>query len=633
MSDNGHVGHVRTAPDSELEAPESKKPRLEARGNGSVTLSKEPNQENMTTRPSKEKNQPEPKKSKRRSKYKKPTLPEPYSPEDVLWREIKSVLGAGVVETAIEEGIEFESPFSPQEEVEVVVKALSPGGEYFYRISEGNTHSRRGHRLAGDAVAVPTNEEQHKVPWAIIVPFSLPGEIVRAKVYRNARMHSVADFVRVVEPNVELRDDSRIQCRYFRKCGGCQYQMLSYETQLSLKREVIVKAYQNFSELSQSSLPTVLPTIGSPLQYGYRTKITPHFEAAPKSLLKKKQQSNTDKDEVKEQPDWLKIGFNLVGSRKVLDIEECPIATPVINEALTAERSRVIKNAYTFQRGASLILRDSLDPSVTLPPDSSEPDVDLYLSNALNKHLCIASHKASIREKVGGFLFEYPASSFFQNNNSVLVPLTDYVKEAIFPSESEALRPTHLVDTYCGSGLFAITLSPYFKTISGIELSTDSIRSAQNNVKLNNALRAIPSYNKLISSSSSSSSSSSTSPTQVPDITFRSGTASDIFSSVSSFPRHETVIVIDPPRKGCDEEFIRQVVKFRPAVLVYVSCNVHTQARDVGMLLRMVDEAETECGHVEGGERRGRYELESLRGFDLFPQTAHVESVAVLRLV
>jgi len=64
--------------------------------------------------------------------------------------------------------------------------------------------------------------------------------------------------------------------------------------------------------------------------------------------------------------------------------------------------------------------------------------------------------------------------------------------------------------------------------------------------------------------------------------------------------------------------------------MVYVSCNVHTQARDIGKLLRMVDEAEKA---EDGGEGRGRYVLESVRGFDLFPQTAHVESVAVLRLV
>ncbi|KAF9441678.1 S-adenosyl-L-methionine-dependent methyltransferase [Macrolepiota fuliginosa MF-IS2] len=611
MSDHVLAGQVRTVPDSEVEVPAGKKARLDV-GMASAAKTKK-----------------EPKNSKRKSKHKKADLPEPCSPDDVLWHEIKSVLGADVVGKVIEGGVEYDSPFTFHQEVEVLVKSLSPGG---------------------DAVAVPTNEEQRKTPWVIIVPFALPGEVVRAKVYRNARMHSMADLVEVVTPNPEIRDNSRVQCRYFEKCGGCQYQMLSYDTQLSLKRDVIIKAYRNFSGLTDAAVPTVLPTIGSPLQYGYRTKITPHFEAAPKSLLKKKQNDKTDKDEVTEQPDWLKIGFNIVGTRRVLDIEECPISTPVINQALVAERAKIIKSAYTYKRGVSLILRDSLDPSIPLPPKSpaestsDSTDVDNQLSEALTKHVCITSHTASIRESVGGFIFEYPASSFFQNNNSVLVPLTEYVKDAIFPPdspsnpESPRPNPTHLVDTYCGSGLFAITLSPYFETISGIELSVDSIRSAQHNVSLNNTLRAIPSYSSIVSSLPAYASASAPSPSgsilssPQPNITFRSGTASDIFSSVSSFPRTQSVIVIDPPRKGCDEEFIRQVVKFRPGVLVYVSCNVHTQARDVGMLLRMVEVAE-KSDVEEGKEARGHYRLESLRGFDLFPQTAHVESVAVLRLV
>jgi len=82
------------------------------------------------------------------------------------------------------------------------------------------------------------------------------------------------------------------------------------------------------------------------------------------------------------------------------------------------------------------------------------------------------------------------------------------------------------------------------------------------------------------------------------------------------------VLLIDPPRKGSDEPFIKQLLAFRAQTVVYVSCNVHTQARDVGMIVR---------GSGEDG--KGQYVLESLRGFDLFPQTAHVESVAVLRLV
>lgn len=108
--------------------------------------------------------------------------------------------------------------------------------------------------------------------------------------------------------------------------------MLSYETQLDLKRNVIIKAYKNFSGelyrikmcdypissvlqgLPASAVPEIQPTIGSPLQYGYRTKITPHFEN-PQKMIKKHGLP------VDEKPDWFKIGFNRIGSRHVIDIE------------------------------------------------------------------------------------------------------------------------------------------------------------------------------------------------------------------------------------------------------------------------------------------------------------------------
>ena len=104
---------------------------------------------------------------------------------------------------------------------------------------------------------------------------------------------------------------------------------------------------------------------------------------------------------------------------------------------------------------------------------------------------------------------------------------------------------------------------------------------------------------------------------------FLAGDAAHIFATVADFPRAETALIIDPPRKGSDARFIDQLVRFGCATVAYVSCNVHTQARDVGMILRRSAQA------MQGR----RYVLESLRGFDLFPQTAHVESVAILRLV
>ncbi|KAF8841387.1 S-adenosyl-L-methionine-dependent methyltransferase [Paxillus ammoniavirescens] len=465
------------------------------------------------------------------------------------------------------EGTEWDAPFGFRDELEVVISRLSSNG---------------------NALALAP---EPRSSWVIVTPFALPGETIRVRVYRSSRLHSFADLLDVLSPNSELRDSSRVTCKYFGKCSGCQYQMLSYQKQLEIKQDVVIKAYQNFSNIPASAVPTVLPTIGSPKQYHYRTKITPHFEAPPKKA--RLEQSSNSSDNSK--PDWLKIGFNQIGKRTVMDIEECPIATPVLNEAMGPIRENIINNIWSYKKGVSLLLRDSLDPLTSANGDAATVDV---LSSQLEKHVCITDHKATVREKVGDKYFEFPGHSFFQNNNSILVPLTDYVRDAIFPASPEFQRPTHLVDAYCGSGLFSIMLSPHFTTVAGIELSADSIKFATHNARLND----------------------------LPEgkCTFRAGDAANIFSVVGNFPREHTALIIDPPRKGCDANFIEQLLAFQCRTVVYVSCNVHTQARDVGMILEKMKSV---------GDGRTRYVLESLRGFDLFPQTAHVESVAVLRLV
>ena len=187
-------------------------------------------------------------------------------------------------------------------------------------------------------------------------------------------------------------------------------------------------------------------------------------------------------------------------------------------------------------------------------------------------------------------------------DNSALPALTDHVTDAIFnrSTSSSVPVPTHLVDAYCGSGLFAITLQERFQKVVGVEIDANAIKRAKLNVELN----AVEPPGKM---------------------DFLAGSAEAIFATVQSFPRLRTALIIDPPRKGCDEAFLTQMLEFGAGTVVYVSCNVHSQARDMEVILR---------GEVslDGGERKGKYVLESVRGLDLFPQTSHVESIAVLRL-
>jgi tRNA (uracil-5-)-methyltransferase len=223
----------------------------------------------------------------------------------------------------------------------------------------------------------------------------------------------------------------------------------------------------------------------------------------------------------------------------------------------------------------------------------------------INRKICITDHKATSTEYIDDFRFDSPAGAFFQNNNSILPLITQYIRDNIFgPSNSNAPavdkpRVINLVDAYSGSGFFTITLSALFTNSIGVDISADSIASATRNAELNN----------LPASSTK----------------FIAADASALFKSLDrdKFKPEETVVVLDPPRKGCDESFVRQLVEFGPARVCYVSCNVHTQARDVGWLVG---------GFEKDGEKSGGlYEIESLRGFDFFPQTGHVEGVAILR--
>ena len=105
--------------------------------------------------------------------------------------------------------------------------------------------------------------------------------------------------------------------------------------------------------------------------------------------------------------------------------------------------------------------------------------------------------------------------------------------------------------------------------------------------------------------------------------------ASALFEKVQHFNAAETVVVVDPPRKGCGRDFLQQLLDFGPERVMYVSCNVHTQALDVGWLLHGGDVSGKP--DAEDALATSQYEIESIRGFDFFPQTSHVESVAVLR--
>lgn len=407
--------------------------------------------------------------------------------------DILEILGKPRVDEILERKEEFERvpPFG--EEVVVMIDRLSSHGD-------GLALTPQGDRL-------------------LVVPFALPGEVVRVYPYASDRFIFKSRIVEMLERNAAMRDESLVQCQYFGQCGGCQYQMIPYEQQLELKREVVRRAFIHYSNLDPSLVPEVLPTMPSPERMHYRTKLTPHFDL-PASLRR-----SYGKD-VAVEPVDVPIGFDNPSTGRVMDIEECPIGTPVLNEAMKFERQKVRESIRTYKNGATLLLRDSLKSF-----DSEES-------------MAITDHKATVYERVGSTKFSTPAGAFFQNNRSIIPLVMEYVRSQL-PAADE---PQYLVDTYCGSGLFALSLAPLFDKVAGVEISVSSIECAKENARQNHILNA----------------------------EFLAGEAENIFSNIS-FPRAQTTVVIDPPRRGCDQAFIDQLVALRPRNIIYVSCNVHVR--------------------------------------------------------
>jgi tRNA/tmRNA/rRNA uracil-C5-methylase (TrmA/RlmC/RlmD family) len=383
----------------------------------------------------------------------------------------------------------------------------------------------------GSGLGRVTLPEGGDAKWVVMVPFTLPGERVRARVFRNEKNFSEADLIEVLTPSP---DRVAAPCPLFGRCGGCQYQHLAYKEQLAWKQRQVAELLKHMAGVE---FP-VAAVHASPKELGYRSKITPHF--------------NAPRDHGP-----LPIGFLRQGTRfDIVDVPRCLIATDAINARLGAVRADLQARAAAegFARGSTVLLREA----------SGEVTTD---------------YDAIVTETVGELKLRFLARDFFQNNPFILPAFTNYVR-----TQAAAGGARFLVDAYCGSGLFALSAASAFERVAGVEISESSVKFARENAATNGIANA----------------------------TFLAGDASAIFAGLD-FLSGDTAVIIDPPRKGCDEAFLRQLFEFGPRSVVYVSCDPATQMRDLKDFLT------------------AGYELTAVQPFDLFPQTRHLECVMTLQ--
>lgn len=420
--------------------------------------------------------------------------------------------------------------------------------------------------------------------FTVFVPGALVGERVRVKIALVKKHYSVGTLLRVIESSADRIEPA---CPIYDACGGCQLQHLSYEGQLAVKRQQVVDALTRIG--GQDNLP-VHPTLGAESPWLYRNKMQfPIGTDGHKTV----------------------IGCYAKGSHTIIGAESCHIQMMGNNEiAQAAARiltelgipaynektdrgivrhiiGRVGKNgqamAVIVTKTANLPqaeelvahLRAQVPALVSIMQNINPKRTNVILGQ---ETVCLWGQR-TIEDCIGNLTFAISAQSFFQVNTAQAQVLYQKALEYADLSGSETV-----IDAYCGTGTISLFLAQKAKKVYGIEIVAPAIRDAKQNAKNNG----------------------------INNAEFIVGDAVDIMPDLYQQGIRADVVVVDPPRSGCDRIVLETFARMNPKRIVYVSCNPASLARDIAVL--------DELG----------YHAEQVQPVDMFPQTSHVESVALL---
>ncbi|HPE64921.1 MAG TPA: 23S rRNA (uracil(1939)-C(5))-methyltransferase RlmD [Synergistales bacterium] len=422
--------------------------------------------------------------------------------------------------------------------------------------------------------------------FVIFIPGALPGETLKATVMLRKKEYAIAFPDELLEPHPLRRQPF---CPVFNSCGGCQLQHASYALQLELKRAIVQDA---FERIYKRPFPPVTSCNPSPEQIRYRNKT---------SLPVRNREGKTV------------MGYFARRSHDVVPIKSCPVAAHSIDRAFSAvaESLPVLglvpyneKNGKGMLRHA--IFRQSIENNDTLVSfvladtlssrkkaifeERLLPALQEALPNLRSLTLNINSARNNvivgpktevlfgdglIEETLASFRFEYDTTAFFQVNSRQACILYEFVVDLAGLTGTE-----RVLELFSGIGTLTSFLAARSLHVTAVEEWDSSVRMMRSNLSRN----GVGEKTAII--------------------------AGAVEKVAPSLEGTFDVIVLDPPRTGCDASVLHKVLSLNPRRIIYVSCNPATLARDAGIL--------TDQGFV----------LDTLTCFDLFPQTVHVETVA-----
>jgi 23S rRNA (uracil1939-C5)-methyltransferase len=405
----------------------------------------------------------------------------------------------------------------------------------------------------------------------VFVPYSIPGETVRAEVVQEKERWARARLLEVLEPSPDRVEPP---CPYFGPglCGGCQWQHIAYPRQLQLKEEIVRDQLQRLGHLPD---PPVRPAlaVGEPWAYRNHAQFSLDQHGAP--------------------------GFRVAASREVIPVDRCLLLDPALDE-LHGSLELALPELTRLSLRAGVGTGERMVILETRGSEAPELELDLPLSVVLlrrRKPPIILAGRAYIEEQVAGLSYRVSAGSFFQVNTPGAQTLVETVADLLQPTAGD-----RLLDCYCGVGLFGLALAGRAAEVIGVEVSPSAaLDFAWNSDALgldNVTLIEGPVEEVLVGWAEAGEST----PLRPSD---------DGEDYLASYGAPVDLAVIDPPRQGMGTEAVAALARIGPRRVAYVSCDPATLARDA--------QAFTEAG----------YRLADVRPVDMFPQTYHVESVGL----
>lgn len=411
----------------------------------------------------------------------------------------------------------------------------------------------------------------------LFVPYAIVDERVKVQVINTKQRAYIAKVLQVLKPS-PFRTTPK--CPYFGKCGGCQTQHINYSEQLKLKTNMVDNAIKNIAKLD-AAVSTCVPCDN---EYAYRNKLAFPINPITKKvgMFRTNSHNIVDISNCEIQEKWASDLIEIINS--YISTYDVSVFSETQNRGLLKHIvARSFNGQYLFTvviNGNNLPYANNLVEMLRSKFDSFGLNVNI---NTINNNVIMTNNFKHIYglQKIScseyGVNYEITNASFMQVNNNI--------KHKIYDAVLNEINGGIVVDAYSGAGLLSAIVSKKADKVFGIEIVKPAVDSANKLTLENNILNL-----KNICGDTA---------IELPNLVKQIGTN---FS-----------LILDPPRKGCDAKVLNTILKSKPQKIVYVSCNPSTLARDLGVL-------------------KDNYNILSITPFDMFPETCHVETLAVLRL-